>query len=417
MLPRAAAAFGRASTITSLMSNTMVRRTPSTIRQLSLWPLRRNKKLPQGLPVYFPRTTAAPSIHAFRRRLGRVAFTTITFYLCWQIFITVVFDPLLDWVDHEWDNLSEKEKQEWEGIAEGGEDQPLLFLPFPFTKTEVEQPPYKGSDPEWSTFLALNRDPQAQKEIKFSLAEMVRRAVERNPDIVKLLGGKEIKLRKMWLDIIYPPEPPPKHFISGIIISDEGIFWGDRPIDSLAASHVDMVIYPKAVALTVWAFINSLCRQTARDVAKALGFGTEPPGDTSWQTVAINRMREQAGPDNPGKQAVKAPGSGGKSGNLPASTDPGDVLRPTSDSDAQLNPRIQDALHDAAVAFSKNWQPVKQPPNRGCVRVDGLMEFQGKKAVIAVYVLGWYDPKQKTFLTIETLFKHLVQIRQKPAEG
>jgi hypothetical protein len=47
------------------------------------------------------------------------------------------------------------------------------------------------------------------------LAELIRRGVERNPAYVQLLGGKEIKLKKFWLDIIYPPAPPPKHYVSG----------------------------------------------------------------------------------------------------------------------------------------------------------------------------------------------------------
>ncbi|KAG6009132.1 hypothetical protein E4U21_003201 [Claviceps maximensis] len=345
----------------------------------------------------------------------------MTFYLCWQIFSTVVFGPLLEWADHEWENLSEQEKKEWEEVTEGDEDEPLLFLPFPFTTTEVKQPPYKGSDPEWLTFLALNKDQQAQKEIKFALAEMVRKGVEKDSNFVKLLGGKDIKLKKMWLDIIYPHTPPPKHFISGIIIANEGIFWGDRPIDSLAATHLDRVIYPKAVALTVWTFVNSLCKQTARDVVKALGFGAEPPADTSWQTVAINRMKEQGGLGTPGKQAVKVPGDKSSSSagpqpvNLPASTNPGDVLTPTSDGDDQLDPRVQDALHDAVVTFNKNWQPVKQPPYRGCVQLDGLVEVQGKNALMAVYVYAWYDPKQKSFMSIRAVLKHLIQLKQKPA--
>lgn len=46
------------------------------------------------------------------------------------------------------------------------EDEPILFLPFPFTTKEMKQPPYKGSDPEWLTFLAVNKDQQAQKDIK-----------------------------------------------------------------------------------------------------------------------------------------------------------------------------------------------------------------------------------------------------------
>lgn len=48
-----------------------------------------------------------------------------------------------------------------------------------------------------------------------TLAESVRQRVEANPAIARLMGGKTTKVRKMWLDIIYPPAPPPKHYISG----------------------------------------------------------------------------------------------------------------------------------------------------------------------------------------------------------
>ncbi|KAG5996952.1 hypothetical protein E4U43_002766 [Claviceps pusilla] len=129
-------------------------------------------------------------------------------------------------------------------------------------------------------------------------------------------------------------------------------------------------------------------------------------------------MREKGGQAPSEKQDVKvSEGSTARPASLPASTDPGDILRSTFGSDSQLDPRVQDALHDAAMTFSKNWQPVKQPPSRGCIRVDGLLELQGKNALMAVYVLAWYDPKQKMFMDIQTGLKHLIQLKQRPAAG
>lgn len=55
----------------------------------------------------------------------------------------------------------------------------------------------------------------ANSSIIVGLAELIRRGVERNPAYVQLLGGRDIKLKKFWLDIIYPPAPPPKHYVSG----------------------------------------------------------------------------------------------------------------------------------------------------------------------------------------------------------
>ena len=96
---------------------------------------------------------------------SRIVLTTFVIYTCWQVFATVVIDPLLDWAESEWESLSEKEKEEVESqAAEEGDH--ILFLPFPFTTKEVKQPPYKGSDPEWQTFLTVNKDPKLQKEVQ-----------------------------------------------------------------------------------------------------------------------------------------------------------------------------------------------------------------------------------------------------------
>lgn len=55
----------------------------------------------------------------------------------------------------------------------------------------------------------------ANLSVIVGLAELIRRGVERNPAYVQLLGGRDIKLKKIWLDVIYPPAPPPKHYVSG----------------------------------------------------------------------------------------------------------------------------------------------------------------------------------------------------------
>jgi hypothetical protein len=36
---------------------------------------------------------------------------------------------------------------------------------------------------------------------------------------------------------------------------------------------------------------------------------------------------------------------------------------------------------------------------------------------MAVYVLGWYDPKQKNYMAVQTGLKHLIQLKQRPAAG
>ncbi|KAH6990939.1 hypothetical protein BKA56DRAFT_573445 [Ilyonectria sp. MPI-CAGE-AT-0026] len=385
-------------------------------RQISFLPWRRQKS-PSDLPVYFPkpivqRRSYGPSL---RRRIGRAVFTTIVLYTCWQIFATVVFDPLLDWADEEWEALSDKEKEEVQNMEE---DEPMLFLPFPFTTKEVKQPPYRGSDPEWEMFVKVNQDTKLQKEIKFGLADEIKRGVEKNPAFVRLLGGGAIKVKKLWLDIIYPPSPPPKHYVSGLIVDEEGLFWGDRPIDSTAAGHLDKAIYPKAVALTTWTFVNFLFKQTMQDIAKVLGLNNPNPPEPTWQSVTIDRLNGQGnGFGSSGKQTVRILGQSERPAQGQFPTGSGDIIGTLFGGETQLDPRVQAAIQAASLTFARNWKPTKSPPTRGCIRVDGVVELRGKTACMAVYVLGWYDPKLRKFMGIQTGLKHLVQIKQRPAPG
>ena len=43
-----------------------------------------------------------------------------------------------------------------------------------------------------------------------------------------------------------------------LIVDWDGLFWGDRSIDSMAAHKLNSVVYPKAVALATWTFLNVL---------------------------------------------------------------------------------------------------------------------------------------------------------------
>ncbi|KAK7404128.1 hypothetical protein QQX98_010086 [Neonectria punicea] len=386
-------------------------------KQIYFLPWRRQKP-PSDLPIYFPKPIAQPRSYgpSLRRRIGRAVFTTIVLYTCWQIFATVVFDPLLDWADAEWEALSDKEREEVQNMAE--EDEPILFLPFPFTTKEVKQPPYRGSDPEWEMFVKVNQDTKLQKEIKFGLADEIKRGVEKNPAFVRLLGGGAISVRKLWLDIIYPPAPPPKHYVAGLIVDEDGLFWGDRPIDSTAAGHLDKAIYPKAVAMTAWTFVNFLFKQTVQDVAKALGFNGPGAPDPTWQSVTLDRLKEQgSGFGTSGKQTVRILGQAERPPQGQFPTGSGDIIGTLFGGETQLDPRVQAAIQAASLTFAKNWKPTKSPPNRGCIRVDGVVELRGKTACMAVYVLGWYDPKLRKFMGIQTGLKHLVQIKQRPAPG
>jgi hypothetical protein len=139
------------------------RQTPSIQRPLSFLPWR--KKIDPTLPVYFQRG-ATDGGRTRWRKLRYVVVSIAVYYALWQIYMSIVLDPLLDWAENEWESMSEKERQELEQEAEDEEGDPLLFLPFPFTTKEVKQLPYKGSDPEWAAFVKVNKDPKLQRQMK-----------------------------------------------------------------------------------------------------------------------------------------------------------------------------------------------------------------------------------------------------------
>ncbi|KAF5629435.1 hypothetical protein F52700_7757 [Fusarium sp. NRRL 52700] len=348
----------------------------------------------------------------FRHRLRRAIFTTIVLYACWQIFIAVVFDPIFDWADAEWEALSEKEKEEAEALHDP--DEPLIFLPFPFTTKEVKQPPYRGSDPEWQTFVKVSQDKKLLQEIKSGLAHEIKRGVERNPAFNKLLGG-EITVRKYWLDIIFPPAPPPIHYVSGIMIDEEGIFWGDRPIDSIAASFLAKALYPKALAMGCWTFVSFLTKQVALDISKAIGLSEPDPPASGWhQPVPVGNLPGIIPPPAATRTAVQHDPKT-HTAHLPPVFN--EIISAAFGPDAKLDPRLQAASMAGALAFLRYWKPTKSLPSRGCIRVDGIIELKGKTAVMAVLVAGYYDPKTRQYVAVQTMLKHLMQLKQRPAPG
>ncbi|KAH7196664.1 uncharacterized protein B0J16DRAFT_365961 [Fusarium flagelliforme] len=398
-------------------------------RTISFLPWRKKKPEPQSIPVYFanPNTpthgqfghvSAAEEKKFWRKvkwsirhyRFRRFASTVIILYMCWQIFCIIVFDPLFDWADAEWEALSDKEKEEAE--ANHDPEEPLVFLPFPFTTEEVKQPPYRGSDPEWQTFVKVSQDKKLLQEIKNGLANEIKRGVERNPAFNKLLGG-EVAVRKFWLDIIFPPAPPPIHYVSGIMIDEEGIFWGDRPIDSTAASTLAKALYPKALAMGCWTFVSFLAKQIAQDVGKGIGLIEPDPPESAWQHVPVGSLPGTMPQQTPRVVVKHDPKT--QTSTLPPALN--EILGAAFGPDAKLDPRLQAASLAGAFAFLRYWKPTRTLPSRGCIKVDGIVELKGKTAVMAVLVAGYYDPKTRQYVAVQTRLKHLMQLRQRPAPG
>lgn len=369
-------------------------------RQISLLPWRKNDLTTPPLPVYFHKPVNQSRLRPVRRFVGRVLFTTAAVFVCWTVFYIIVLEPLFDWAEDEWDALSEKEKQEMAEEADDGPDS-ILFLPMPFGTTEVNQPQYRSNDPEWLEFVAFSRNKQAREDIKLKLADTICKAVQNNDQYVRILGGKDMHVSQYWLDTIFPTRPPPKHYVAGISIEDDGIYWAHRPIDTLAAKHLSLAIYPVAVAKAAWSFLSVLGKGLATDTAVFLGIAEPVKRLPTWESVVLNRMPQQEtvgpGADRELQDLKKT---------LQSAVPFGDVM-PSN---------LEHASSAAMVTLAKTWKPARQGPGPGCIRVDGLIQVSGKSAYMTVYVVAWFDPKQRKFVDIQTQLKHLLPFKQYPAK-
>ena len=106
-----------------------------------------------------------------------------------------------------------------------------IFIPLGFTR-QRPQTYYKGSDPEWQSFLEFRRDRDKEKAVRSKfLSRRIKELKYPNDkveELVRLIGshfsgmrpiqrglGSPIKIRHCWLDVLVPEGPPPEYERSG----------------------------------------------------------------------------------------------------------------------------------------------------------------------------------------------------------
>jgi len=393
---------------------------PAASRSISLWPFR--KRIDPSLPVYFPREEPKFKINtrSIFKKIRYGVFSLGMYIIMYQIFMSFVFDPLLDWSDEEWEKMSEKEKQAMEKEVQD-DDEPIAFFAWPFSTYQEESPPYKGSDPEWKEFVAINSDKKRQKEIKNKFAGEVQQRLLKHPTVQKMMGKEKPKISRAWLDIMYPPKPPPVQYVSGLIIDEDGIFWGYRQMDELSLNYLKHITYPKAVAAATWAFYSTVIPEGFYRL-----FSSEKQNDSvesSWQGSILTRGKDenrhipQTGPPlfTPPKQqqnGQNGPRSPHELGpNQPFKLDAQGRIVPV---DGTMTGVVGAAILNA---WSKHRKPVEPTVNRGSIRLDGMVEFKGKGGLLTVMAAGWYDPKLKKFTSIKVVTKSFVPYNQRPMGG
>ncbi|KJZ76991.1 hypothetical protein HIM_03312 [Hirsutella minnesotensis 3608] len=357
------------------------------------------------LPVFFPRSQPPRQAWNWRRPLGRALFATFAYFMCYQIYCAVVVDPLNNWVEDELSTMSEADRKKVQQLPD--EDTGRFFLPWPIGVKQVVQPPYAPSDLEYQFYLAIIQSQEAQDNIKNILLTIMVNKFQATPQYVKVLGGPDITVSDCDLEIGIPSNPPDKYYVSGFWLGDEGIYWGDRLIDERSAVLMRVALWPKAVALGAWTFINSLTKQLAQDFVGKLrpkSSAPAPAPDTVPPSGLLAELQRQqttgTSTDDTGKLL--------EGSNAPNAAEAKAPVRGFF----KQHPRLNAAANEGVQVFAKQWIPGKSFNFRGIVRVKGVVEIQGKSALVVLNVTSIFDPQLNRYTDIRLRVQRIVHYKR-----
>ncbi|KAK4160171.1 hypothetical protein QBC43DRAFT_325792 [Cladorrhinum sp. PSN259] len=382
-------------------------------------PLRSNttSTIPAGQVVRVERVRLKP-----RRRFRFLGFIIKSFIVI-QVVDKVILAPFQKFWDEHAEELEEERRRQ---IAKNdGEEEVLLFIPFPLTLEKFDPQPYTGRDPEWQEFVRISKDRALLNKIRQETANTVFRAVEKNP-ILGFKFGKDMKIRRYWMDLDFPYKAPPEYQRTGILITDESISLASEDVDSATAKLWERVFWPQPVAISVWAVGKTFVSQQLAQVARYVGFdvddsnhppptsGPPSPLPTSHNPDVqrvLERMRQQA---TKRPEEVRDPSAMSAAGNAPTNAAPAPTAkspalpqRPSAanqsgngrgtPADVLLgqNPGPGGLWEEFRKKYAQVWKPIRPDPPRGCFAVSGLVEIETPRAYLVVDVLAWYNPKTR----------------------
>ncbi|KAG9231906.1 hypothetical protein BJ875DRAFT_381899 [Amylocarpus encephaloides] len=329
--------------------------------------------------------------------LRSLVFWCSTIYICKSMFDWLVLDPL----GREGEQVLAAEPEE-----DLGEDKPI-FIPFPGTTKELKPKPYRGADPEWQEFVKFSKDRPLQKRVRDDLAQYIRQVAEKTPTVA-LRVGKGLKIRRCWLDVDFPPHPPPEFERSGIEISDDAISWVTMPVDSLTVFRTRRALWPSPLMVSFWSFGKALAAEEIRRVVGMLGYQPQRTQSASIDQL-LSRQRQITKPiskDGPAEPAGGTPTSALK---LPSPVPVNSTGKAPEDADdfSEKARRMEEALAQRfvrpLVAFKtklgQTWRRVPNYPPRGSILISGMVEMESPKAYLVFDVKAAWDPKTKSYDT------------------
>lgn len=270
-------------------------------------------------------------------------------------------------------------------------------------------------------------------------------------------------MRRYWLDVDFPQNPPPEFERSGYVETagnylttsllmvsnslewtDNYIAWTTMPVDSKTVFRIRNVLWPSAVAQSSWSFSKVLFRQNMVKIAEMLGISTRKPQPSLEDLLANRKNRAVAGLVKPEDLAVlprqrpprrlpppKKPEEADNNNNGDSIIAKGHSTHPenagaTTAADARLQmslTRMKMHLLSAIIAFrvklAQTWKPPIVYPPRGSIIVSGLIELDTPRAWLVVDVKAAWDPKEREFVheSMQLTLRRMQMKRQSPLGG
>ncbi|TDZ39953.1 hypothetical protein CTRI78_v010402 [Colletotrichum trifolii] len=380
-----------------------------------MWRLLRPRASNIAARALAPKAPGQQTVVIQRVKVSKVKFNAKSFIIgagtsiiCWNLYWSTVLNPFLRHVDKEYDSLSAAEKKALDEEMDEEEIEPW-FIPFPFTTKRVTQPPYKATDPEWQQFVRISKDKKLQQQMRSDLADWVRVSIEAHPGIATRCGNAG-KLRRYWLDIDFPYRPPPVHYSSGLLLEDDGLYWSNQPVDSLAVDRLRKILWPEAMTLSTWAFVSALARQHLADLSRMLGFETSqvalafPPvgvrkeqsQKTEGPLTSADRQTTNGTPAHDASNVSKT--ADARQSEAPESGGTTNFVRETAVASVMGMRKVTDVpMYEFRKKLAQTWRPTKGQPPSGCVLVSGFVEIEMPRGYVLVDVWGHWNPKTELF--------------------
>ena len=136
-----------------------------------------------------------------------LATAAITYATAWYIYSTLTGSVIDRFLADEMADMSLEERKRLKKKLDQVEP---FYIPLPGTCKMVDSEPYKGTDPEWKTFVQISQDPQLVHGLKTELAERVVTTLNRHPEAGQK-HNRNWRVGAFWLDVHYPHKPPPTY--------------------------------------------------------------------------------------------------------------------------------------------------------------------------------------------------------------